>query len=76
MQPNGPIAVAGFTASEHAVTIYTADGHPITLDASSYRTNDVLDDIIDKMAALRARNLGGAPVVEINISDFSISKRI
>ncbi|MFC5507769.1 helix-turn-helix domain-containing protein [Bosea massiliensis] len=76
MQPNGPIAVAGFTASEHAVTIYTADGHPITLDATSYRTNDVLDDIIDKMAALRAKNLGGAPVVEINIADFSISKRI
>ncbi|PZQ94676.1 MAG: hypothetical protein DI533_21735 [Cereibacter sphaeroides] len=76
MQPNGPVAVAGFTASEHAVTIYTVDGHPITLDATSYRTKEVLDDIIDKMAAMRASNSAGAPVVEIDINAFSISKKI
>lgn len=76
MQPNGPLQISGFTASAQAVTIYTLDGRPVVLDANAYRTKDILDTIIEKMGAFRAAGSEGAPVVEIDITEFSLAEKI
>lgn len=76
MQPNGPLQISGFTASAQAVTVFTLDGTPVVLDANSYRTTDILDSIIEKMGELRAKGEKTAPIVELDISQFSLAKKI
>lgn len=66
---SGMITVTGAIISANGVTLFQPNGQSLVLPQSDYRTRDILEATMGKIAK-------GETSVEINLDDFSLIKRI